>query len=255
MRETGESRIYAAVRPTLKHRIEKLLEKEQINPAEAGRRGGVGRTLIYDILKEKTKNLRGDTANKLAAALDCDVAYLTGEQPEPRKHSESLEKALTTGVVSAPVVGDIAAGVWHESNPFTVFDPDSRPDNEETPLVPYVPDPKFSGLKQFAVRVKGPSVNKVIPDGYYAICVPYWEARTAIQDGDLVVVERTRAGLHEGTIKKVARVRGGYELRPDSDDPRHRDPIVLAADLEHDKNDPDVRVEIVGLVIGKYSPL
>lgn len=242
------------MKPSLKSRVQKRLADLGISAAEATRRGRLSRTQLYGILHEINRTIRTDTAVKLASALECDVGYLTGQQSEPRK-LQNGNTPLTDEVRMARVVGDVAAGVWHESTAFGVYDPDLPPDFDAFPPVPLVPDPRYNGLAQFAVKVAGPSVNRVIPDGFFAVCVPYWEARTAAQDGDLVVVERIRGGLHEATIKRLRRSRSGWELVPESDDRRFQQPVALTDDLEHEKEDSDVTIEIKGLVIWKGAPV
>lgn len=251
---TSRYRILPIMRPSLKTRVQRRLSELQISPAEATRRGGLGRTTIYDILDGSVKNVRTDTARKLAKALDCDVSYITGEAVEPLKSSNNGDGSLTSELAYARYAGDVAAGVWHESAIFGP-DPDLPPDFDAHPPVPIVPDPRYKGLGQFAVKVIGPSVNKIVPDGYFAVCVPYWEARQTVVDGDLVVVERIRGGLHESTIKRVRKNSKGWELMPESDDPKYQSPIYLDEDMEHERDSPDVTIEIKGLVIWKGAPV
>ena len=244
------------MRPPLKTRVQRRLQELGITAAEATRRGKLSRTLIYDILDGRKENVRADNAAKLAQALDADVDFLSGTQAEPRRmdgYRRSLDGARDIRMVR--VVGDVAAGVWNESTAFGVYDPDLPSEFDAYPPVPVVPDPRYKGLAQFAVRVVGPSINRVIPDGYFAVCVPYWDARSAIQDGDLVVIERIRGGLHESTIKRVRRDKGGWVLHPESTDKRYQEPVALASDLEHERDFPDVTIEIKGLVIWKGAPV
>ena len=243
------------MRPALKTRVQRRLQELGITVAEATRRGRLSRTLIYDILDGRKQNVRTDNAAKLAQALDCDLDFLTGTQAEPRRIDRYREGEGGPAISEVRVVGDVAAGVWNESTAFGVYDPDLPSEFDAYPPVPVVPDPRYKGLGQFAVRVVGPSINRVIPDGYFAVCVPYWDARSEIRDGDLVVIERIRGGLHESTIKRVRRDKGGWMLYPESTDKRYQDPVALAPDLEHERDSPDVTIEIKGLVIWKGAPV
>jgi SOS-response transcriptional repressor LexA len=170
-------------------------------------------------------------------------------------HGISLDEVLLNSVpvLSTPstgeprfarVVGACAAGLWFDASdpPQVVADP-----------VPYVPT-RYLHLEQTAYRVVGPSMNlRKIDDGDYVIVVPYWQVRDALQDNDLVVVEKTRdGGLVERTIKEVVVRDRTVELTPRSSDARYQEPIVVPRRF----NPRDYQeVEVVGLVIGRYAPL
>lgn len=104
---------------------------------------------------------------------------------------------------------------------------------------------------QLAYRVVGPSMNeRGINDGDYVLCVPYFEVRTGAQDGDLVIVERSRDnGEVERTVKEVVVEKHAIKLMPRSSDPAYREPIVIPRNLNVDSFE---RVEIIALVIGAY---
>ena len=77
------------------------------------------------------------------------------------------------------------------------------------------------------------------------------EARTRITSGDIVVVERRRNGELETTLNRVEAMPGRYELRPNSTDPRYKEPLIVIRDHAADDG---LEVEIRGLVIGVFSP-
>jgi hypothetical protein len=242
------------MRPSLKTRVQRRLSELAITPAQATRRGGLTRTLIYDILDGTRAHVRTDTALKLAEALDCDVSYITGEQTLPRRNGFDAPQQ-PQAISQVRVVGEIAAGVWHESAAIGVYDPDLPADTDRYPPVPAVVDDRYRGFKQLAVKVNGTSVNKVIPDGFFAVFVPYWEVRGEPRDGDLVVVERRRGGLHEGTIKRLRKNGAAWQLWPDSHDPKYQTPTSLTDDLAADRDDRDITVEIMGLVVWIGAPV
>lgn len=135
------------------------------------------------------------------------------------------------------LAGRIAAGVWREAE--TLSPSDMYP-------VAVARDERYPTVEQYALLVEGSSVNRIVPNGAYVICAPYFDVRRDVQDGDLAHVERRRGGLVEATVKciKITR-RGEVELWPESTDAKQT-PIKLAdtADVEE--------VVICGLVIG-YS--
>ena len=145
-------------------------------------------------------------------------------------------------VMLANVRGIVAAGAWLEEEAFA---------HEEFEPVPYVPL-KHTGMKQFAFLIRGDSVDQArLLDGDYAICVDYWETRTHARTDDLVVVERRRAGTVERTCKVLKVTAEGYELWPRSSNPKWQTPIIV---MRQHTPDTAEEVEIVALVIGKYSP-
>jgi hypothetical protein len=154
-------------------------------------------------------------------------------------------------VQNTRVQGRAEMGTWREARHLIeFFDSDSESENDRYAQVPFVPHEQFKNIRQFAVLVSGTSMNKIIPDGFYAVCVPYSEVRTQITDDDIVLVERRRGGQVEGTIKRVRRVGKKWELWPESYDPRWKDPIKLSDDLDHESGaKEETEVEIVGLVI------
>lgn len=168
-----------------------------------------------------------------------------GANPPGNTHRPgNIESGPPRPVHLAPIRGETAAGVW--------FEPDAFVD-EDQPLVPVIPGP-YAGLEQFSYRVVGTSMDKAkILNGSFVVCVPYFDARGGIADGDIVVVERRRGQLIERTCKQLKIVRGGFELWPRSTDPKFQEPLRVI----HDNGDTadGEEIEIVGLVIGVFAPI
>jgi transcriptional regulator with XRE-family HTH domain len=143
----------------------------------------------------------------------------------------------------APLCGSVAAGAW--------LDHDDATDVIPAP-VPYVPT-RFPTLSQFAYKIVGNSVDLArLHDGDFAVCVPYWEARRAPVEDDLVIVERRRGSEIERTCKVLKLTKEGFELWPRSSNPKWQAPIVVRQDHLADDG---TEIEIVALVIGRFSPL
>jgi len=177
------------------------------------------------------RGIRPNVAEKYAQALGSTAAYiLTGQQGG---HLPAVNP-----VVSLKVVGRVSAGTFRY---------DEAVEGEGF-SVPAVPRKDIATALQYGLLVEGPSVNKRVPDGAYAICALFDSQNPEAQHGQLVHVVRERAGLHEHTIKEIRYTRDGIVLMPVSDDPRHQEPIKL------DGNSDDV-VRIHGVVIGSYMPL
>lgn len=196
--------------------------------AELARRARVPKQSIQAI--ESSSQRSSKYLPRLAEALDVGEGWLLGLEEAPRRG----------GVSPVTVRGMVAAGLWIE---------DERQIPDDTP-VPASPVPTYSSRPQVAFRVVGTSMDRLVRDGEYVICVDFAESPTHLRDGDVVVAERRRGGACERTIKRVRLGTRGAELWPDSTDPEHQSPIPLAPEGETESE-----VTVVGFVIGVYRPI
>lgn len=183
-----------------------------------------------------TRGLRLEVAKKYARAFGVSATWLlTGE--EQRKLTP-----LQVEVTTLPVVGEVAAGVWLEEVGF----------EEPHEHIPVVPDSRFAGMRQFALRVRGPSMNLLINEPEYVVCVDAIDMGREPKNNDIVVVTRTRRAGHlrETTLKQVEIKGRTVELWPRSSDPKFQTPVVL-----NDNEGDDVSVEITAYVIAVHRPL
>lgn len=217
------------------------------SPREAAKRFGWNENTY----KSRENGLRGtppDEVRMYARAFGVSYVWLATGEGSPINKGEPRIESDNSGlyeIATVPVRGETAAGRWLE------FD---AMEHERFPPIPAVPT-KFKNAEQFAFRVSGPSMDKLrILDGDYVICVEYWIARAAIEPGDIVVVERHRGHVMERTCKQVEVKPNKFELWPRSNDPRFQTPIVIDRTDAMEESDGS-RVEIVGLVVGRYSPL
>jgi SOS-response transcriptional repressor LexA len=228
----------AWIRSGLKRRGPKGERLTQIGMARAL---GVDHAVVTRLLKGE-RRLKHWEISKIAAYLGLSPPNILGaDEPAQNETAQLASAPVPLNYVS--VRGECAGGRWME---YEVGDPTY----ETVPVVPT----KFSTLEQFAFRVRGGSMDKAkILDGDYVICVPYFMARAALTNGDIVVVERRRAGLYERTCKVVeVRPGAGVALASRSSDPRHADPLLI---VNGDSHEDETEVEVVGLVIGRYSPI
>ncbi|NVM42806.1 helix-turn-helix domain-containing protein [Ochrobactrum intermedium] len=178
------------------------------------------------------RGIRLDAARKYARAFKVNIGWLmTGNE---NKTNGAAEKS----VISVPVIGKSAAGIWLEAEAMVLH---------ETVTVPAVPSDIYPPDKQVAIKVEGPSMNKILPDGCFAIGVLIEAARYP-QHNDIVAVRRTRAGLVETTIKRYLNIEGEILLMPESYDPAYKTAI------EYRSYEDDTQVEIFALIIGSYQP-
>lgn len=146
------------------------------------------------------------------------------------------------------IVGLAEAGQWAEAE-----NGDQRA-QDDAERIPVEPIDGFPAEAQYAIRVRGESVNELARDGSVVLCVSIhaWPGGGAPETlhGRLVHVERLHpSGFIETTLKVVDAPRGKQaRLLPRSSDPRHQSAIEInAAD--------GVEVLIRGVAVAKFERL
>ena len=162
--------------------------------------------------------------------------YIAAKNGAPKPASAGRLRVVERRV---PVVGEVAAGRWIEVAAVSLEDVD-----EYLPID--IPGYERAALR--ALRVVGPSMNLVYPEGRYVVTAHPVEA--GIRIGDYVVVERYKADLVEVTLKElVVEADGAIALWPRSDHPDFQKPIYLKEADPLDQTLP----KITGVVVGDYS--
>jgi SOS-response transcriptional repressor LexA len=136
-----------------------------------------------------------------------------------------------------PVHGRVQAGSFVEAMP----DFSGRE-------IPMAVDPDYSDYEQYALEVKGDSMNMHYPSGSFVHCahIEYHPDDIMPEHGDHVIVERRKGDLREVTVKEFVFTKSGAELWPRSSNPEWQSPINLTDDTPVDE------VQITALVIGCY---
>lgn len=215
-------------------RLKAARAKRYETAADAARAHGWNE-VTYRAHESGGRNIPVAAARKYAQALGTSVGHLLGIS----SNSTMPTPDPVNSVIAVPLVARASAGAFRvdegiESGEF---------------VVPAVPHKDVPAEAQYAVLIDGPSVNRRIADGAYAICAPYDRYPGGPKHGQLVHVVRERAGLHEHTIKEVHYTRKGAVLMPCSDDPRYQHEIKL------DAPEDDTTVTIRGVVIGVFQVL
>lgn len=153
--------------------------------------------------------------------------------------TESLTEWLT-------VSGAVAAGVWREQNDWP------QDDWYEIEV-----DINTEPGSHVGLVVEGRSMDKVLPPGTVLRCIDLIGSDMIPEDGDYVIVEKARGGLHETTVKRLSRrPDGAWELCAESTLPEFREPIFIGKPSEpghYDGMDETTRVKAI--VIDAYLPL
>lgn len=212
-------------------RLRELRMKKGYNTAADAARAFGWNDNTYKSHENGERGIKLAVARKYAAAFGSTASYiLTGDEGQ-------YQSPQVTEINNVPLAGVVAAGLFRDHD----FEQD---DDTAVPAVIRRGIPKN---RQYAVRVDGPSVNRRIPDGMYAICVPLDSFPGGARMGSLVHVIREQDGSFEHTIKEVRLGATGLMLFPVSDDPRFQEPVQMV-ESEH------MRVRINGVVIGAYQP-
>jgi len=201
-----------------------------MNQAQLGKAVGVSRAAVSQWEAGDTTPSRA-SLQRLARVLALPVDKLL-----PPEASPSEFHPVDTGL---PIKGEVRAGAWLEIG-------DSHDDLGHLPITA---DPRYARVPQFALKVVGSSMNRVALPGTYVVVASWPEMGLELKDGDLIVVQRQRAMTYEVTLKRARSGQKGWELWPESTDPRYQEPILM------EDGGRDVEVSIVGRVIGKYEPL
>lgn len=235
---------------TILQRIEKRLKAVGLSERAASLKAFGNPGGIRNVRHGQSKAPTIEFFAKLAPVLDVEPAWLAfgeGTSYAAPMLAEQLAAQMGAGkqmvaamTLKAPkIVGEVAAGQWRD-----VGDEVDAPTYEtgDLPLtVGYPPE------AQFGLVVRGASINRVALDGDVLICVQAKAINYKPKAGDLVIAERRRYSRSqiETTAKRLRKgENGGFELHPDSDDPRHQTKIPLSTD----DGDETVEVEVVGLV-------
>lgn len=177
----------------------------------------------------------GERGIKLPVARKYALAY--GSTASHILTGESAAQTVVQDVSSISLAGVVAAGYFRSS--------DWVP--EDNTVIPALPRKGIPPSRQYAVRIDGPSVNKRIQDGMYAICAEFDSYPGGAAMGSLVHVIREVDGEIEHTIKEIRFSPSGVLLMPVSTDPAFQEPLLVSGgDYE--------RITIRGVVIGSYQP-
>ena len=116
------------------------------------------------------------------------------------------------------IIGAVQAGQWND-------DPPWLEDDLYAVDVPVLPE--FAHMTRFGLEVRGPSMNRIYPEGTVLICVPLAELERWPESEEMVIVQRRGASGLETTVKEFVHDDSGAWLWPRSNHPEHQQPIPL----------------------------
>lgn len=168
------------------------------------------------------RDIKSSVIIKLSEALGVTISYLLGME------SEKIDSSPNS-FVDVPLYGSIAAGKPMEmvavegSHPIPTKVREKYPDS-------------------FLLKVEGDSMNRVLPNGCYALVDP---RQTADCNGAPYAV---CVNGYDATIKRVRKLNNGFELVPDSNDPTYEKKT-------YNYNEPDTdTITVIGRVVYYVLP-
>lgn len=138
-------------------------------------------------------DVKSSVLMKLSSALGVTISYLLGV---------SNELSSNDSFVDVPLYGSIAAGTPLDMIPV-----------EDYHQVPTVMHERYPNA--FLLKVEGESMNRILPNGCYALIDPC--ENTDCNGAPYAVCVNGYAA----TVKRVKQLNNGFELVPDSNDPTY----------------------------------
>ena len=160
---------------------------------------------------------RMGAVEKLAAVFGVSTSYMVNDQSD------------ISNFVDVPLYGSIAAGTPIEMHAVDSSHPVPTKIRERYP-------------DAFLLKVEGDSMNRILPNGCYALVDP---RQTADCNGAPYAV---CVNGYDATIKRVRKLNNGFELVPDSNDPTYEK-------RTYNFNEPDTEtVTVIGRVVYYVLP-
>lgn len=232
---------YTSFLPDWRERLKRVLDERRYSARAISMEAGLGQTTVSEWLnpnKKKQPSLESFAAVAKVLKISLDD-FVDASASDGRLSNLPL---TPVAIEHATLLGELRAGNWRERDVYAV---------DETTLIPAFHHPDFAGVKQYAWRVSGNSMNRLAKHNSFVIGVSFMEISRfrRLRTEDLVVCQRRRGDLHEYTLKRAVYEDGRYRLEPESTDDRHQQPIWLSSD-PHDEDD---EVAATHLIIGSFQ--
>lgn len=168
------------------------------------------------------RDIKSSVIIKLSEALGVTISYLLGLETSTTSHADA-------DMTEVPLYGAIAAGT-----PIEMLTVDGS-----YPIPSHV---RKKYPDSYLLKVEGESMNRVLPNGCYALVDP---RQTADCNGAPYAV---CVNGYDATIKRVRKLNNGFELVPDSNDPTYEK-------RTYNFNEPDTEtVTVIGRVVYYVLP-
>lgn len=167
-----------------------------------------------------SRDIKSSVLIKLSAVLGVTISYLLGMENTSIPNNDMVE---------VPLYGAIAAGTPIEMIPV-----------ENSQPVPSEVRRRYPSA--FLLKVEGDSMNKILPNGCYALVDP---CEAVEHNGAPYAV---CVNGYDATIKRVNKLNNGFELAPDSNDPTYSKQVF-------NYNEPGTQtITVIGRVVYYVLP-
>ena len=214
------------------------MKKHKLTRGALAKRADISPNIIYHFLKGKSNYLSQPTIERIAQCFNVPISEIIGEnkfsaaisiaqdlRESPVPDYQPSPTALPSGTTILKVAAEVrSGGIWGES----IFLDVSTEEYVSFSLS------SLYAIKAFAVRISGPSMDKIFPEGAVLACVPVKDYLQRLLSGDIVImVRQNQIGLFETTVKQYFIDGERHFLCPRSSDPRYQDCAELFSPLSN----------------------
>lgn len=212
---------------TLEDAIRRLIKKNYGSIPKFAAVIDVPENSIYSALSRGMGNTRTELTDKIYRELNID--WDTAKLGDDYRGLKLKTAVPNTNMVDVPLYGAIAAGTPIEMTPVENTQPIPAKVHELHP-------------NAFLLKVEGNSMNRVLPNGSYALIDP---CKTVERDGAPYAV---CVNGYDATIKRVRKLNNGFQLVPDSTDPTYEAKT-------YNYNEPETQtITVIGCVVYYVLP-
>lgn len=212
---------------TLEDAIRRLIKKNYGSIPKFAAVIDVPENSIYSALSRGMGNTRTELTDKIYRELNID--WDTAKLGDDYRGLKLKTAVPNTNMVDVPLYGAIAAGTPIEMTPVENTQPIPAKVHELHP-------------DAFLLKVEGNSMNRVLPNGSYALIDP---CKTVERDGAPYAV---CVNGYDATIKRVRKLNNGFQLVPDSTDPTYEVKT-------YNYNEPETQtITVIGRVVYYVLP-
>lgn len=207
--------------------IKRLIKEKYGSIPKFAKAIGLPASSIYSSLERGIANTRTELSDKIYRSLNID--WETAKLDDNYQCLKLKVATPDTNMIDVPLYGAIAAGTPIEMTPVENTQPIPAKVHELHP-------------NAFLLKVEGNSMNRVLPNGSYALIDP---CKTVERDGAPYAV---CINGYDATIKRVRKLNNGFELVPDSTDPTYEVKT-------YNYNEPDaLTITVIGRVVYYVLP-
>lgn len=212
---------------TLEDALRRLIKKNYGSIPKFAAVIDVPENSIYSALSRGMGNTRTELTDKIYRELNID--WDTAKLGDDYRGLKLKTAVPNTNMVDVPLYGAIAAGTPIEMTPVENTQPIPAKVHELHP-------------NAFLLKVEGNSMNRVLPNGSYALIDP---CKTVERDGAPYAV---CVNGYDATIKRVRKLNNGFQLVPDSTDPTYEAKT-------YNYNEPETQtITVIGRVVYYVLP-